>query len=43
MILINTYSQVGKGGRIWLPHLKLFFISRSLAITLTGSVSPVAF
>lgn len=26
-----------------LTHLKLFFISLSFAITLTGSVSPVAF
>lgn len=25
------------------PHLKLFFISRSLAMTPTGSLSPVAF
>lgn len=26
-----------------LTHLKLFFISRNLAITATGSVSPVCF
>ena len=37
--------QRGFVGHVSLPptHLKLFFISRSLAITSTGSVSPVAF
>lgn len=39
-ILINACFSVG---RVDSPYLKLFFISRSLAMTLTGSVSPVAF
>lgn len=39
-ILINAWASVVCVGY---PYLKLFFISRSLAMTLTGSVSPVAF
>lgn len=35
--------QSDRPGLGWPTHLKLFFISRSLAMMATGSVSPVTF